>query len=125
MSDSTLSREEIIAIPTLNDSSALKSWLESADPAKILYYEGDVFEAHVKSGVRDLNYVVLCDSKRVIASGKVSDSNLISLSIQNGMKGVCMLYVYKIENPKTKLDMLMFMAEAGSCPSNVSPKIQI
>lgn len=110
-----------MAIPMLDDNSTLKlSWLEPTDPAKILYYEGDVFEAHVTSGVRDLNYIVLCDSKRVVASGKVPDSNLISVQIQNGMKGVCMLYAYKWENPKTKLDMLLFMAESGSCPSEVN-----
>jgi hypothetical protein len=105
----------------LDENSSLKlSWIESADPAKILYYEGDVLEAHVTSGVRDLNYIVLCDSKRVIISGKVPDSNKISLTIENGMRGVCMLYVYKIENPKTKLDMILFMAESGSCPNEVN-----
>jgi hypothetical protein len=90
------------------------------DPAKILYYEGDVFEAQVTSGVRDINYIVICESRKVVASGNVPDSNRISLQIQNGMKGVCMLYVYKLENPSTKLDMLLFMAESGSCPSEVS-----
>lgn len=106
----------------MDDSSALKlSWLESSDPAKILYYEGDVFEAHVVGGVRDLNYIVVCDSKQVVVSGKVPDSNKISVPIQNGMKGVCMLYAYKIESPEAKLDMLLFMAESGSCPTDVSP----
>jgi hypothetical protein len=105
----------------LDDSSALKlSWIESSDPAKVLYYEGDAFEAHITSGVRDVNYVVVCDSKRIVASGKVPDSNRISLQIQNGMSGVCMLYVYKIENPKAKLDMWLFMAETNACPSTVS-----
>lgn len=109
----------------LDENSSLKlSWIESTDPAKILYYEGDILEAHVTSGVRDLNYVVLCDSKRVIASGKVPDSNKISLTIENGMKGVCMLYVYKMENPKTKLDMILFMAESGSCKNEVFNKIK-
>lgn len=116
-----LSREETIAIPTLPENSPLKlSWIESADPAKVVYHEGDSFEAQITTRVSDLNYVVVCNSRSIVANGKVATSNRISVPIRSGMNGVCSLIVFKIEQPSPKIDLMMFMAESRSCPSPVS-----
>ncbi|KAI6232244.1 A2M domain-containing protein [Aphelenchoides besseyi] len=123
LTDSVLSREETIAIPTLLDSSNLKmSWIESADPAKVVYHEGDSFEAQITTSISDLNYVVVC-SQTLVANGRVSASNRISVPIKSGMNGVCLLTVYKIESPKPKLDLWLFLAESSSCPMTYSASV--
>ena len=107
---------ELLTIPNVKSANAFL--LNLINPLeKVKYREGDRLVAKIKTG-RALNYLVLCNSKHVIATGVVRDDGLVAFDITSRMEGFCVLVVYGITNTwfsRTKSDFWLFFVEKQNC----------
>ncbi|EYB91197.1 hypothetical protein Y032_0209g2107 [Ancylostoma ceylanicum] len=101
-------RTKTLMLPIMVDVSSMEpSWIEIAS-IRAAYAVGESLNVTVpKAMARSLNYLVLCNSLSVPATGQIRDDGTLTIRMTRAMIGRCILFVYSLDNKPTT-DMMQF-----------------
>ncbi|KAL6724986.1 hypothetical protein Aduo_019819 [Ancylostoma duodenale] len=101
-------RTKTLMLPIMVDVSSMEpSWIEIPS-IRAAYAVGESLNVTVpRAMARSLNYLVLCNSFSVPATGQIRDDGTLTIRMTRAMIGRCILFVYSLDNKPTT-DMMQF-----------------
>ncbi|CAD6185284.1 unnamed protein product [Caenorhabditis auriculariae] len=101
------SRGQTVLLPNMHGTALASNFISIDDP-KIEYRTGEILSVTLKtSDAKILNYMVICDSHKLIQVETTRDDRKLKMGIVESMKGTCVLYVYT-SLPNITTDMYLF-----------------